>query len=106
MFAPIRPRPIIPSCMPMPALHPTLLCQCLLDRGVERAQTGGDVRPEMDSEGPAMALRQNLKVPARLRGLDETKRVLLSGDLQILAVLAGHLQEHSAIGTTLVGLAC
>jgi len=53
-----------------------------------------------------MALRQDLKVPARLRGLDETKRVLLSRDLQILPVLAGHLQEHAAIGTTLVRLTC
>ena len=67
----------------MPSLNPTLLCQCLLDRRVERAQTGGEIRPEMDPEGPAMALRQDLKVPARLRGLDETKRVLLSRDLQI-----------------------
>jgi hypothetical protein len=74
-----------------------VLCQRLLDRRVERARTCGDVGPDMNPEGPAVAHRQDLKVTARLRCLDETECALLPGDLQIQAVVAGHLKEHAAV---------
>jgi hypothetical protein len=51
------------------------LCQGLVDRRIERAQAGGDVGSDVNPERAPVALRQDLKVTACLRRLDETERV-------------------------------
>src|ERR1700730_16274108 len=87
MLPPMRPKPIMPSCIwPSPVV---LLCE-RLPRGVlERRQPGRDVRAEMDAQGAPAAFSHHLEVAARLRGLDDTEGVFLVRYLEIGGVVAG-----------------
>src|SRR5262249_2285448 len=58
----------------------------------------------MHAKRPPVALRQDLKVTPRLRGLDETERVFLPGDLQVPAIVTRHLKEDAGVGTAFVAL--
>src|SRR3954451_16982653 len=60
----------------------------------------------MNPKRPPVALRQDLEVATRLRGLDEAERVLLPGDLQIAGIVTRHLQEDAGVGTTFIALSC
>ena len=48
---------------------------------------------------------EHVEIAARLRRLDDAERVPVPGDLDVDHVVAGDLQEHTGVGTALVGLA-
>src|SRR5437016_122500 len=58
----------------------------------------------MDTQGPPLALRQHLKISTRLCSLDNAECVFLSRHRQVSSVIAGDLQEHSAIWSAFVSL--
>ena len=58
----------------------------------------------MDAQRAPAALSQHVEIAARLRRLDDTKRVFLPRDRQILGIVAGDLQKHAAIRPALIGL--
>src|SRR5215471_3392210 len=58
----------------------------------------------MDAERAAIAIREDLKVPARLCGLDGAEGVAPPGYRDVDRVIAGDLQEDAGVGTALVGL--
>ena len=104
MFAPIRPRPIIPSCMlPAPSRVITPAPASIAASSV--LQAGGHVRAEMDAQRAPAALGQHLEVAARLGRLDDAEGVLLARHRQVVRVVAGDLQEDAAVRPALVGLA-
>src|SRR5262245_32578913 len=59
----------------------------------------------MNTERAAMAIREDLKITARLRRLYDAERERLSGDRQVALVVAGDLQEDAGVRTALVALA-
>src|SRR5579883_1571930 len=85
MLAPIRPSPTIPSCMRV------------LLRSICRA------RSARMRCGPA-PLGQHLEIAARLRCLHDPEGILLPGHRNIHGIVAGHLQEDPAVGSSLVRL--
>src|SRR5213595_1778771 len=107
MLAPIRPRPIIPSCMLAPFQNETVatLRQYLLDDGLELRQVCLHVFPNMHPQGAPVSFGEHLEVATGLRRLDDAKGIFLAGHGQIHGVVAGNLQEDSAVGTAFVGLA-
>src|SRR5581483_10904374 len=62
------------------------------------------VGAKVDAQRAAPALGQHLEVAARLRRLDDAKRVALPRHSQIHRVVTGDLQEDSSIGPALVRL--
>src|SRR6266513_2977093 len=58
----------------------------------------------MDTQGPPLALRQHLKISTRLRGFHNAESVFLSRHRQVSSVIAGDLQEHSAIRSAFISL--
>src|SRR5258708_21258864 len=58
----------------------------------------------MDAQGAAAAFGKNGEISTGLRSFHHTEGVFLSGDRQILGIIASDLQENAAIGTALVGL--
>src|SRR5215467_12042771 len=79
IFAPIRPRPTIPSCIrPLFELRNPNLREHAADYGVEFRQVSFDVNAEVNPQSAALPIRQHLKIPARLRCLHDAERVLLS----------------------------
>src|ERR1700675_409203 len=101
MLPPIRPSPIIPSCItpswPLSGQNP-------YDRLAQFGKARGDVRSEMDAQGAAAALGQDVEIATRLRRLHDTESVFLARHRQILAIIAGDLQEDAGIRAALVGL--
>ena len=58
----------------------------------------------MHDKNATSALGQHLEIAARLRCLDNAKRVRLFRHLEIIGVVAGDLQEHAAVGAAFVDL--
>src|ERR1700674_226659 len=81
MLPPMRPKPIMPSCI----WSSPGMCSCeRLPNGVlEQRQAGRDVRPEMDAQDTPVALDQHLEVAACLRRLDDAEGVFLVRHLDI-----------------------
>src|SRR3954454_13860629 len=98
ILPPIRPRPIMPSCMATPS------GQGALDCGVEHRQPLFEITLQVYAQGAAAAPGQHLEIAARLRRLDHSETGLLPGNGKIVAVIGGELQEHAAVWTALVGL--
>ncbi len=100
MLPPIRPRPIMPSCM---AYLPS-------DNASVIAASSIVARP--DARSPLMCTRNarrprsvsTSKSPRACAALMTPKLALLAGYRQILVVVGGDLQEHAAVGAALVGL--
>src|SRR5262249_55032699 len=120
MFAPILPRPIIPSCIvcaPQREVKsgcrvPTKTCgsndpplQRLGDRFCERGQPGLYVLAEMYTQGAATALGEHSKVSACLCGLYHSEGVFLARHLLVLGSGAGDWQKAAAVRAALVRLA-
>src|SRR5947209_12846043 len=81
MLPPIRPRPIIPSCISADLL-------------------------ELNSRDAAAALLQRLVVSRRLRAYQSGEAEFLPGNLQLFALVVDHLQAEDGVRTALVQLSC
>ncbi len=104
MLPPMRPKPIMPSCIwPSPVIvaHASA-CRTASSRVVNPAAT---CAPRWTRKHTPVALGQHLEVAARLRRLDDTERIFLIRHLQIGGIVAGDLQEHAGVRPALVGLA-
>src|SRR5882724_2350699 len=99
MLPPIRPRPIMPSCIL------ASLVQCFRYGGIKCCQRRGEVALEMNPQRPSSAFGEHVEIAACRRCLDDTKTRLLARHRQIPGVIGGDLQEHAAVRTALVGLA-
>ena len=62
------------------------------------------VAAEVHAQRAALAVGENLKVPASLRRFHHSESVLLSGNRQVGRVVAGDLQEDAAVGPAFVSL--
>src|ERR1700687_3378833 len=98
ILPPIRPRPIMPSCILIS------LIQRILNRSIEHLQTSFEIAFEMHAQRTAAALGQHAEIAACLRGLDHAESGLLTGHGQIPGIVCGNLQEYAAVGAALVGL--
>ena len=87
-----------------PSFLPFALGQRLLDGPADRGQAGVDVLADVDSKRAPAALGQDLEVPSRLGGLDDTEGVLAPGHRQVAGVVAGDLEEDARVGPALVRL--
>ena len=58
----------------------------------------------MNTKRAAMTFGEDLKITARLRRLDDAERERLTGDRQVVLVVAGDLQKHAGVRTAFVGL--
>src|SRR5689334_22461627 len=81
-----------------------LLLQGLLDRAVQRCETGLEVAGDVRAQRPPSPLGKNLQIAARLSGLDHTERIGMAGHRQVPGIVAGDLQENAAVGPALIGL--
>ena len=68
MLPPMRPRPIMPSCIAITPIISTRVAP-----PVERAEARIDVALEMHAERAPAALGQNAEIAARLRGLHDAE---------------------------------
>ena len=112
MLPPIRPRPIIPSCMSVVSLsHDGLSAELPRRESVLRAllEPPGSTRrrrPQMHAQRAAAALGQHLEIAARLRRLDDAEACTSApAPAGRAGVVAGDLQEHAGVRPALVGLA-
>src|SRR3984957_20539713 len=80
------------------------LPECLLDQCPESLQTRFHVAAEMHTKRAPSALRQYLKIAARLRCLYHAKRVFMSRHRQFHRIVTGDLQKHSGVRVAFVGL--
>src|SRR5687767_11819053 len=103
MLPPMRPKPIMPSCIwPCPVI---VSCERSSNGVLESRQTGCDMHAKMDAQDTPAALGQYLEVAARLRRLDDTKSIFVTRNIHIGGIVAGYLKEHAGIRPALVGLA-
>src|SRR5882724_1305692 len=102
MLPPMRPKPIIPSCIGSSPV--TRLCERSCHGVLERGQAARDVLAEMDAQDAPAAFDQNPEIAVRLRRLDDTESEFLIRYLDVGGVVAGDLEEHAGIGASLVGL--
>src|SRR5215813_9251555 len=114
MLAPMRPRPIIPSCILSAPL--TLIVkettsaakissiQALRDCFRQCFKPRVQIFPEMNSQCATAAFGEHGEIPARLRGFDDTKRVFLARNGKVGCVVTGDLQEDAAVRPSFVGL--
>src|SRR4051812_44599890 len=72
---------------------------------MEAFEAGCDVGAEVDAEGTAAAVGEDLEVAPGLRGLDYAEGVAMAGDGEVDGIVAGDLQEHARVGAAFVGLA-
>ena len=86
----------------------TYSSSCLFHRAcdsrAEHVQSSRDIRAEMHAERATFTLDQDREVPARLRRLDHTERILLTRDRDVPGIVAGDLEEDTAVRTAFVGL--
>src|SRR5437879_6187707 len=82
MLPPIRPSPIIPSCI-----------------------SGSPHLVESQARDPAAALLQRLVVSGRLRAYQPRESEVAPGDLQLLALIVDDLKTEHGVRTTFVQLA-
>src|SRR5262249_53972442 len=102
MLAPIRPRPIIPSC-----IEAWLLCRKTLaaNCAFELSQPPVNVFPEVDAQHAPATLPERLKIAERL-GLDQpSDRVIRLRHGQRLSWLVHELHEEARVWTAFVQLA-
>src|SRR5580700_4117970 len=59
----------------------------------------------MNSQCPAIPLRENLKIASSLRGLYDPECVFLFGHRNINCVITSDLEKDAGVGSALVGLA-
>src|SRR5215471_19924560 len=108
MLAPILPSPIMPSCIERSSERDgnrvRTSGQRLLDGLAEFCQIALDVFAEMNTQRAAPALGKHGKVAARLSSLHDAESVFLPGHGNVRGVIAGDLQEHTAVRATLVSL--
>src|ERR1700756_5363553 len=98
MLPPIRPKPIIPSCIFF------VLTQRFGDRSIQHLQALFQIALQMHPQRAPAALGQDVEITAGLCRLDHAKACLLAGDSKILGIVGGDLQKHSGVGAALVGL--
>src|SRR5215510_4909264 len=67
-------------------------------------QTNVYVGRQVDAQGAALAICQHLEIATRLCGLDYAEGIFLSRNGQVHSVVAGNLQEHSAVWAAFVSL--
>src|SRR5262245_49873434 len=99
MLAPIRPRPMIPSC-----ISNLLSGARLANRLFKLLQSEANVAPEVHTQRAAATRDEHLKIAAGLRRLHDIKRVRLARHGQVRRGITGDLQEDAAVGSALVGL--
>src|ERR1700692_629942 len=117
MLAPMRPRPTIPSCIYAPLSfllvaregcearhHASLLLQSLFYQFGQFCEPRFYIAAEVHTQSAALAVGKNLKISPRLCRLHHPESVLLSGNLQVLRIVAGNVQENAAVGSAFVGL--
>src|SRR6266446_10946922 len=98
MLPPIRPSPTMPIFMAPPSLPSLRSAQRLVDGGGERREPHADVGAEMHPQRAATAPCQDLEIAARLRRLDQSKRISPPGDRDVARVVAGDLEEDAGRG--------
>ena len=76
-----------------------------MDGGFEALEAGLEIRAEMNTQGAASALGQDLNVTPRLGCLDDTEGVGLSGDGEVHGIVARDLKEDAGVSSPFVGLA-
>src|SRR6202521_5635814 len=115
MLAPMRPRPTIPSCIHAPyscawserargpSPHDARL-QNLFYQFCEFGETCFHIAAEVHAQRPTLAVGQNLEVAPSLCCLHYSESVLLSGNRQVLSIVACYLQEHAAVGAAFISL--
>src|SRR5260370_22052024 len=112
MLAPILPSPIIPSCIDIAPVHSCLssftvaLRQCLPDCRLQFRESSTYIFAEVHAKRPSPALRKYREIATRLRRFDHPKRIFLFRDRKIVGIVAGDLQEDTAVGSAFIGLAC
>src|SRR5579885_3422948 len=100
MFPPIRPRPIIPSCMrPLPDLF-----ERLFDSRLKLLEARFHIGRQVHAQQAPPAFCQDPEITPRLRRFHDPERVTLSWDGEIGGIVAGDLQEDAAVRPTLIGL--
>src|SRR5262249_34874489 len=82
----------------------TLSLQCLLNIVAQLLQAGSHVVSQVNPQRPPSALRQYFEIATRLCGLHQAERVFLIRYGQIVSVVAGHLQEDTAVRPTFIRL--
>src|SRR2546422_431968 len=98
--APMRPRPISPSCIASPGECRERRADSLADL----LQAGGHVA-QLDPQHAATMIAQRLKIAERLRLLQDAERESLAGNIQILRVVPDDLKENPGVRAALVQLA-
>src|SRR5882724_5564817 len=111
MLAPIRPRPIIPSCiLSAPKLRivrgklPRESRNRLLHGFAKHFESGLQVLAEVHAQSAAPAFGENVEIAAGLGRLDDAERIFLAGHGEIGSVIAGNLQKDTAVRAAFVGL--
>src|SRR5208337_338216 len=105
ILAPMRPRPTIPNCIaaPQTAIKGSYIpcgpdsrrqLQSLFYQCCQLRESCSYVAAEVHAQRAAIAVGQNLEVSASLCRFHHSESVLLSGDGQVLGVVARDLQEH------------
>src|ERR1017187_4895396 len=113
----MTPRPMMPNCAVFTAglvvgMRRSLVADAgfrggglrhrFLDQRQQAAEALLYVASEINANCPAAARRQRLEIAQRLGLLEHAEGELLAGDLDVIDVLGGDLEEHAAIGTALV----
>src|ERR1700733_9618664 len=99
MLPPMRPSPIIPSC-----IASTPLFEGLFKRRRQCREPGFDALSKMDAQHPPAALGEDAEIAACLCRLDHPEGIFLPRHRQILRVRTGDLQDHTAVRPALVDL--
>src|ERR1051326_3153608 len=94
ILAPMRPRPIIPSCISKDSFH----------QGIELRQAGGHIGAEVNPQSAATLVGEYLEVAAGLRGFHHAEGILLAGHIEIDGVVTGDLEEDTAVRSAFVSL--
>src|SRR5215469_6236305 len=115
MLAPIRPSPIIPSCIAIAPVRYNFfkpnrrriaaLRQSLSHGRSQRGESRCHVFAEVHAQCASPALGKDGEIPARLRRLDNTECVFLFRHGEVIGVVAGNLQEDTTVRPALVSLA-
>src|SRR5579883_101052 len=109
MLAPIRPSPIIPSCIvrssePVSRTSAPGLRERFPHGFVQFLQPAFHVLPQMHAQRAPAPLRQNREITPSLRRLHHAKCVLLPRHRQIHRVIARDLEKYARVRAALIGL--
>src|SRR6476620_8156368 len=91
MLPPIRPRPIMPSC-----IRKIPLVERFGYGGIQRGKRRLEIALEVDPQRAPAAFGQHVEIAARLRCLDDAEARFLSRHRQIPGIVSGDLEEHAA----------